>query len=85
MIQQLQERAAAQGSTIEALLRRLLEAERAQPPDAPAPPTESRPFYETATPEEWVREFLSWANDPSRHTPSLTHEDVSRESLNEDR
>jgi hypothetical protein len=85
MIQQLQERAAAQGKTIEALLRPLVENGESIKNGESAEQPEAHPFYETATPEEWVREFLSWANDPSRCTPGLTHEDVSRESIYEDR
>ena len=85
MIQQLQERAAARGETIETLLRPLVEAEQAKPPDLPARPTATRPFYESATPEEWSKAFLEWANSLDYDSPGLTLEDVSRESIYEDR
>ncbi|GAB4299484.1 MAG: hypothetical protein Fur0025_38410 [Oscillatoriaceae cyanobacterium] len=28
-----------------------------------------RPFYETATPEEWVKAFREWAESHPRHQP----------------
>jgi hypothetical protein len=40
-----------------------------------------RPFYETATPEEWVREFRNWAESHGRDTPALSDEAISRESI----
>lgn len=43
----------------------------------------ARPFYETSTPEEWVREFTQWAESHGPHTPGLTREDVSRERMYE--
>lgn len=82
MIQQLQERAAAQGKTIEALLKPLVEDEPAQPPHTP---TEPRPFNETATPQERMKAFLEWANSLDYDAPGLTIEDVSRETIYEDR
>jgi hypothetical protein len=44
----------------------------------------ARPFYETATDEEWVREFTKWAESHGPNTPGLTKEDVSRERMYED-
>jgi hypothetical protein len=44
----------------------------------------ARPFYETATDEEWVREFTKWAESHGPNTPGLTKEDVSRERIYED-
>jgi len=43
-----------------------------------------QPFYETATAEEWVREFTKWAESHGPNTPGLTREDVSRERMYED-
>jgi hypothetical protein len=43
-----------------------------------------RPFYETATVEEWVREFTKWAESHGPNTPGLTRKDVSREKMYED-
>ena len=40
-----------------------------------------RPFYEAATPEEWVREFTRWADSHEPNTPALPVEAVSRESI----
>lgn len=45
----------------------------------------SRPFYETATAEEWIEELYSWA---SRHDPRiapLSDEAISRDSIYEGR
>jgi hypothetical protein len=44
----------------------------------------ARPFYETATVEEWVQEFTKWAESHGPNTPGLTREDVSRERMYED-
>ena len=48
-----------------------------------AQPTE-RPFYETATPEELVREFTKWADSHDPNTPALPADAVSRESIYSD-
>jgi hypothetical protein len=47
--------------------------------------TEERPLYETATPEEWAKAFSDWANSHDATIPPLTLEDISRESIYEDR
>jgi hypothetical protein len=44
-----------------------------------------RPLYETATSEELAQAYLAWANSHDRNSPSLTLEDVSRESIYEGR
>jgi len=72
----LQAKAEGQGMTLDELLRSTIEA--------PTGATEKRPFYETATPEEWVREFTKWAESYGPNTPGLTLEDVSREKMYED-
>lgn len=43
-----------------------------------------RPFYETATREEWKQEFNKWADSHNPNTPALTLEAVSRESIYSD-
>jgi len=43
-----------------------------------------RPFYETATPEEWVIEFTKWADSHDPNTPALQIAAVSRESIYSD-
>ena len=45
---------------------------------------QERPFYETATPEEWVRAFRAWASGHERNTPLLSDYAVSRESMYDD-
>jgi hypothetical protein len=40
-----------------------------------------RPFYETATQEEWVREFTKCADSHDPDIPALPIEAVSRESI----
>lgn len=85
LIQTLKERAHAQGVTIDALLRPLVEDEQPAENGAMAGRIDGRPFYETATPEEWSNAFLEWANSLDYDAPGLTLEDVSRESIYEDR
>lgn len=41
-----------------------------------------RPFYETATPEEWIAELNAWASSHDPNTPVLL--DDSREGIYED-
>lgn len=43
-----------------------------------------QPFYETATPEEWIIEFTKWADRHDLNTPALPIEAVSRESIYSD-
>jgi hypothetical protein len=38
-----------------------------------------RPFHETATPEEWIRESTKWADSHDPNMPALPIEAVSRE------
>ncbi len=45
---------------------------------------EERPFYETATPEEWVRAFQEWASCHALDSPLLSDYAVSRESMYDD-
>jgi hypothetical protein len=40
-----------------------------------------RPFYETATPQEWVRAFKEWAASHDSNSPCLSDEAISRESI----
>lgn len=44
-----------------------------------------QPLYETLTPEELAQAFLAWAHGHSNNSPGLTLEDVSRETIYEDR
>lgn len=44
----------------------------------------AKPFYETATPEEWSREFLAWA-ESHRDLPLLPASAFSREADYEER
>lgn len=48
-------------------------------------PTAERPFYETATPDEWIAEFTRWADSHDPQVPALPLEAVSRDSIYEDR
>lgn len=83
-LRQLQAQAAAQGVPVATLLQSLVANGTAQATESANEAKEERPFYETATPEEWVREFLDWANNRDHNTPGLTLEDVSRDSIYED-
>lgn len=41
-----------------------------------------RPFYETATPQEWVSAFSEWVESHrDLNLPLLSDEDISRESI----
>lgn len=41
-----------------------------------------RPFYETATPQEWVKAFREWVESHrGRNFPTLSDEAISRESI----
>ena len=52
--------------------------------DSAPEPTE-QPFYETATAEEWSREWRAWTKNHSRNTPLLSNEAVERDSIYEGR
>lgn len=71
----LQRRAETEGVSVESLLLALV------PQNGAPEEGEERPFYETATPEEWVIEFTKWAESHGPNTPGLTREDVSRERM----
>jgi hypothetical protein len=40
-----------------------------------------RPFYETTTPDEWVKAFREWADSHRRDTPLLSDYAVSRAGI----
>jgi len=42
------------------------------------------PFYETATPDEWVKAFREWANSHKKDTPLLDDYAVSRAGIYEE-
>ena len=44
-----------------------------------------KPLYETNSPQELAQAFLAWSNSHPLNGPALTREDVSRESIYEDR
>jgi hypothetical protein len=44
-----------------------------------------KPFYETATAEEWAKELRAWAASHDLTTPPLSEEAISRESIYEGR
>jgi hypothetical protein len=46
---------------------------------------EPRPFYATATPEEWERAFREWAASHDATTPPIPLEALRRENMYEDR
>lgn len=45
---------------------------------------EQRPFYETATAQEWVKAFREWAANHHHNAPPLGDYALSRESMYED-
>lgn len=55
---------------LEIMLERLVQPER------------ERPFYETATPQEWVAAFQEWVESHrGLNLPTLSNEAISRESI----
>jgi hypothetical protein len=47
-------------------------------------PQMERPFYETATVQEWVQALHSWSESHEQNTPLLSDYAVSREGIYED-
>lgn len=43
--------------------------------------TQERPFYETATKEEWAKAFRELAESHEKDSPMLSDEAISRESI----
>ena len=79
IIQAITRQATARGLSVDDYLRQALGVMNVTP--APDSQVSARPFYETATAEEWVREFTKWAESHGPITPGLTREDVSRERM----
>lgn len=71
IIQSLKEQAAAQGVSLESLLRWLA--------DKALNPTTEKPFYETATRDEWLKAFNHWVESHDPDTPVIP--DDSREAI----
>ena len=71
ILQMLKAKADAQGVTLDTLLQPLVENGGAQ--------GEEKPFYETATPEEWVKAFREWV--ASHEGRGYGFVDDSRESI----
>ncbi|BAY63106.1 hypothetical protein NIES22_31850 [Calothrix brevissima NIES-22] len=45
-------------------------------------PVIEQPFYETATPQEWIAAFQKWVEShQDMNLPTLNDEDISRESI----
>lgn len=76
-LERLKEKAFAQGVTVDSLISPLVENGGKL--------KEERPLYETASPQELAQAYLDWVNSHDWNAPGLTLEDVSRESIYEDR
>jgi hypothetical protein len=82
IIQAITREATARGLSVDEYLRQALGVMNRTPSsDSKA---SARPFYETATVEEWAPEFTKWGERHGPITPGLTREDVSRERMYED-
>ena len=46
--------------------------------------TKERPFYETATTEEWIQALHEWSASHKKNTPTLSDYAVSRAGIYED-
>lgn len=67
----LHQEASKRGQQAEEYARMLLESLLA--------PSGQRPFYETATPEEWVQAFSAWVASHEATQPPLPPEALTRE------
>lgn len=87
LLQALTAQATASGLTVNDYLARLLGLTEGHEENAEGLNGGSgqRPFYETASTEEWLKAFNEWAASHDRNIPGLSLEDVSRESIYEDR
>jgi len=77
IIQAIVARAAAVGLSVDDYLRQELGLINDTQPSG-------RPFYETATAEEWINEFTKWAASHDPNTPALPIEAISRENIYSD-
>ena len=73
ILRKLQQRADAEGVSLDELLLPLVPLDRLDT---------KHPFYETATPEEWIAELNAWAASHDPNTPVLL--DDSREGIYDD-
>lgn len=74
ILQTLKAEAELQGKPLAALLSPLLPTNGKHSTDEAAMFSEQkdeRPFYETATPEEWIRELNAWAASHDPNTPVI--------------
>ncbi len=70
--------------TLQELLPRLQSlpaTERYRLTRPPGAETSAKPFYQTATPEEWGRAWREWAASHRSQSPSLSDEAVERGSI----
>jgi hypothetical protein len=74
----LKAEAEAQGKTLAALLTPLLPKNGQHSPEEIVV-QEERPFYETATTEEWLKAFNEWVESHDPNTPMIL--DDSREAI----
>lgn len=78
--------AAAQGVSVEELLKNTIEMLLAASDKPTNLITEiEQPLYQTATTEEWVDAFTTWAKSHSIDAPLLSDEAISRESIYRER
>jgi hypothetical protein len=74
--QRLREEAARRGQEADEYVSELLSA---------ILPDRQRPFYETASPEEWVRAFREWAASHKGTGTPIPDEALRRENMYDDR
>lgn len=81
ILKTLKAEAETQGKTLAALLKPLLptNGRNSEETLTAVEQKEERPFYETATPEEWIRELNAWAASHDPNTPVIL--DDSREAI----
>ena len=81
----LAEKARAKGLPVETFIEVFIEDKLKEETETPSEKKE-KPFYETATKEEWRAAFRKWMDShKGKNYPSIPDEMLSRENMYEDR
>ncbi len=75
--ERIRAKAAERGLAVEKFLETVIETDVSRGGE--------RPFYETASPEEWEKALLEWVNTDRPQHPPLSDEAISRESIYRER
>jgi hypothetical protein len=78
-LKMIQAEADARQVPLDVYLRTLAERANGTPEQEAEPAPEEKPFYETASPEEWIKALREWTNRKCAITPAAP--DESREAV----